>query len=64
MFNDGNEDTKLIDYEDLIGTNKFNCNLCKCQDCKYESDRNYCGGCERCEVEQRGIIIICADYRK
>ena len=48
----------------LIGTNKFNCNLCKCQTCKWEMDRGYCGGCEQCKVEQRGIIEQCLDYRK
>jgi len=47
----------------LIGTNKFNCHLCKCEDCEHEMDRGYCGGCEQCKVEQRGIIITCADYK-
>lgn len=48
----------------LIETNKFNCNLCKCQNCRHESNRDYCGGCERCEIEQRGKIEQCVSYEK
>ena len=48
----------------LIGTNKFNCNLCKCSICENKMDKNYCGGCYRCKLEHYGITESCLDYRK